>query len=49
MGNYVSILSNDDVVNYNPFKITDSDVDEANNKTKIIDESDDKDDFMVLG
>ena len=49
MGNYVSILSNDNVVNYNPFKITDSDVDEANNKTNIIDESDDKDDFMVLG
>ena len=37
----VSILSNDHIVNCNGFEVTDSDVDEVNTETIIIDESDD--------
>lgn len=39
----VNILSTDDIVNCNPFEVTDSDADEANTKTSIIAESDDED------
>ena len=33
----VNILNNDDVVNCNPFEVTESDVDEANTETNIFD------------
>ena len=39
----MNILSTDDIVNCNPFEVTDSDADEANTKTHIIAESDDED------
>ena len=39
---------NDDVVNANPFEVTDSNVDEANSPTNLIDASDDKDDFVDI-
>ena len=41
----VNILSNDDIVNCNPFEVTGSDLDEVNIETYIFDESDDEDDF----
>ena len=44
----MNILNNDDIVNCNPFEVTDSDVDEANTGTNIIDESDGEYDFMDI-
>ena len=44
----VNILNNDNIVNCNPFEATGWDEDEANTKTKIINESDNKDDFIDI-
>ena len=43
----VNISNNDDIVNYNPFEVTDSDVDEENTETNI-DESDDEEIFIDI-
>ena len=42
----VNILNNDDIGSSNQFEVTVSDVDEADNKAKVIDESGDEDDFI---
>ena len=44
----MKILNKDDVANYNPFKATDSDVNQANTETNTIDEGDDGDDFIDM-
>ena len=46
--NQVKIWHNDDIVNCNLFEVKDSDVDEANTETNIIDESGDKGDFISI-
>ena len=42
------ILNNEEIVNCNPFEVTDSDVDEADTETNIVDEHDDEDDFIDI-
>ena len=44
----VNILNNYDIVNCNPFEVTDSDVDEANIETNIIDECDHENHFIDI-
>ena len=44
----MSILNNDDIVICNPFKVLDSDVDEVNTETNIIEESDDDNNFVNI-
>ena len=42
------IYQYDDIVNSNSFKVTNSNIDEADTKTNSINESDDHDDFIYL-
>ena len=44
----VNILTSDDIVDCNPFEVTDSDVDESNTETNFIDESNDEDDLIDI-
>ena len=44
----MKILSNDDIINCNPFEVTDSDVDVENTETNIRDESYGKNDFTDI-
>ena len=44
----VKIFNYDDIINYNPFEVTDSDVDETNTETNIINESDNEDHFTDI-
>ena len=44
----VHIINNDDVVNANPFDVTDSDVDEATPQENLVDESENEDDFVDI-
>ena len=43
-----NILNNYDIVNCNPFEVIDSDVDEANTETNIIDECDHENHFIDI-
>ena len=42
------ILNNEEIVNCNPFEVTDSDVDEVDTETNIVDAHDDEDDFIDI-
>ena len=44
----VHIINNDDVVNANPFDVTDKDVDEATPQENLVDESENEDDFVDI-
>ena len=41
-------IFNNDIVNCNPFEVTDSYVDEANTETNTLDERDDENDFVYI-
>ena len=44
----MSILNNDDIVICNPFEVLDSDADEVNTETNVIEESDDDNNFVNI-
>ena len=44
----VHIINSDDVVNANPFDVTDSNADEATPQENLVDESENEDDFVDI-